>query len=130
MVPKIDFSADSYEKLVDFDTCEPAVTKAKQYSSKVEFTAPPILSEYEIEEIKNLQFKDSFQKIPCHSQTCERFVAWTSEAALNTIGYENCHGHILNKKKSTEKISTHPKKMQFVECANARRQLFDDEKEK
>ena len=118
MVPKsINFEAESYDQLIDCDTVD------------VEFTSPPLLNGYTIEEIKSLNFKEDFHNIPCHSTTVERFVALTSIAATSTIGQENRHGWLLNKVQSCEKISSHPTKEEYVAAASAKRKLYDDKDE-
>ena len=120
MVPKsINFEAETYDQLINLETVD------------VEFTSPPLLNGYSIEEIQSLKFKEDFQNIPCHSTTVERFVALTSIAAKSTIGQENRHGWLLNKVQSCEKISSHPTKEQFAAAASAKRKLYeDDEKSK
>ena len=118
--PKIiNFDATSYEHLIDFDNV------------KVEFTSPPLLNDYTLEDIKNHNFNEAYGSIPCHSQMVERYVSLTSQAATSTIGQENRHAWLINKMKSTEKISTRPTKDQYVEVAlaSAKRKLMCDEME-
>ena len=115
----INFEAQSYEQLIDFNNVQ------------VEFTSPPLLDDYSLEDIKNHNFNDLFGCIPCHSQTVERFVSLTSQAATSTIGQEKRHGWLINKTKSTEKISTRPTKSEYVEVASAnsaKRKLLSDDK--
>ena len=118
MVPKcINFEAETYDQLINCDTVD------------VEFTSPPLLNGYSIEEIQSLKFKEDFANIPCHSTTVERFVALTSIAATSTIGQDCRHGWLLNKVTSCEKISTHPTKEQYVAAASAKRKLYDEKDE-
>ena len=59
-------------------------------------------------------------------------VALTSMAAANAVGQEARHGWLLNKIASTEKISTHSTKAEYVNAATSvKRKIFDaDEKSK
>ena len=117
--PNINFSAESYEELIDFDTVG------------IEFTSPPILNDYSIEEIRNQSFTPGFNSTPCHSQNVERMVALTSIAAANAVGQDCRHGYLLNKIQSTEKIGTHATKSEYVAAAaSAKRKIFDDDDEK
>ena len=59
----INFLADSYDKLRDFDKLKPD-----------DFTDPQLIRDRTLAEIENRQFGDEFNKIPCHSQHVERYV--------------------------------------------------------
>ena len=117
----INFEAQTYDELIDFEKVP------------VEFTSPPLLQDYSIEDIKNHNFNELFDSIPCHSQTVERFVSLTSEAATKTVGEDNRHAWLINKTKSTEKISTHFTKDQYAALGSAKRKLLcegDEEDER
>ena len=52
---KIDFSANKYYKMIDFNDFGPD-----------DVCSPPILRDYGIEDIKNRNFTHAFQKVPSH----------------------------------------------------------------
>ena len=107
-VPKnINFDARTYYELVDFDDFTPDM-----------ICSPPILKNYSLDDIQNLNFKESYKKVPSNSQHIERFVALTSKAAEYTIGYQNRHQYILNKVAVTKKIPTSATKDVYVNLVN------------
>ena len=83
--PHINFQAQHYCDLIDFSNFLPD-----------EFCSPPLLSNFSIDEIRNLKFDRDYDMIPCHSQHVERFVSLTSKAAQTVTGEENIHAWILN----------------------------------
>ena len=69
-----------------------------------DMSSPPLLNGYSIEDIANQNFRVDLKNLPNHSQHVERFVALTSIAAANAIGYQNRHHWILNKMKAVEML--------------------------
>ena len=106
MKPTINFDADEYFNLIDIDSFKP-----------LQFVSPPIFDGYSIDQIKILDFKHDYQKVPCHNQHVERFVALTSQAGEAVVGQEKRHQWILNKMKSTAQIPTKPTKKHFMKLA-------------
>ena len=51
-----------------------------------DLSSPPMLSQFSMEEIREMKFTDAYKKVPSHSQAVERFVALTSIAGANAIG--------------------------------------------
>ena len=104
-IPPINYKAKSYEEMIDFD----------KYPH--DYSSPPILAKYSIEQIQKKEFDDDFYKIRCHSQAVERAVYLTSQAAEKVIGYDARHGWILNKLKQVEKFPTDSTKEHFAKAA-------------
>ena len=99
----IDFSAKNYHSMVDFDEFD-----------MIDVCSPPMLRDYSLDDIKNRNFSEGFKKVPSHSQHVERFVALTSKAAENAVGYQNRHQYILNKMAACKKVPTSARKDDFV----------------
>ena len=97
-IPKINFSAENYYNIVDWDVfyTEPPLTK--------------IMSDEDIDaHIENGNFPKhpymslaccSISNIPCHSQAVERMVKLVSESAKNVVGDSNRDGFIRSTIKS------------------------------
>ena len=90
---KINFDARHYYLLIDL----------KDFTYE-DMSSPPLLNGYSIEDIANQNFRVDLKNLPNHSQHVERFVALTSIAAANAIGYQNRHHWILNKMKAVEML--------------------------
>ena len=105
VIPEINFNANSYDQLIDLN----------KYAD--EFSSPPILSKYSLDQIKKKEFEDDFFRIPCHSQAVERAVFLTSQAADKMVGYNARHGWIINKLKQAEMFPTTCSKEHFEKVA-------------
>ena len=104
--PHINFQAQHYYDLLDFSKFGPN-----------EFCSPPLLSNFSIDEIRNLKFDRDYDMIPCHSQHVERFVSLTSKAAQTVTGEANVHAWILNNIYTTSKDPLHSPKEHYVQKA-------------
>ena len=105
VVPEINFNAKSYDQLINLN----------KYAD--EFSSPPILSKYSLDQIKKKEFEDDFYQIPCHSQSVERAVFLTSQAAEKMVGYNARHGWIINKLARAKNFPTNCTKEHFEKVA-------------
>ena len=102
----LNFDASEYHELLNWNQMKPR-----------EISDPPLLKKFTDDELKQFskgQIQLEIGKIPCHSQAVERFVAHTSRAASNEIGYEKRHSNILNKQKSFQKFKSKFNKKHFA----------------
>ena len=104
--PTVNFDAKEYFNLIDIGSYKP-----------LDFVSPPIFKDYSIYQIRTHDFSHEYQKVPCHNQHVERFVALTHQAGQAVVGQEKRHQWILNKMKSTAKIPTKPTKNHFIRFA-------------
>ena len=107
--PVINFEAESYYTMIDLRKFTPR-----------QFASPPLLRDYSMEAIKEMKFEDNFWRIPCHSQSVERWVANTTMAAKCAIGPEQRHSWLVNFDQNTGQISTNPTKKEFVNALKER----------
>lgn len=95
-VPAINFSADSYVNLIDWEESV--------------IHPPPVLKHFEENELQLMIDTDEvpteweFSKFPCHTQSVERTVKLVTEASAKVYGEENRDSHILTTLESRAKI--------------------------
>jgi hypothetical protein len=89
VVPKIDFEAMEYTKLIDW----------------TDTTLPPLLSNLSTIQIRRMAKGNSVflcENFPCHSQAVERYVKIVTEAAGAVCGQERRDGFIESRLKSRQ----------------------------
>ena len=87
--PNINFNAENYTELLDF----------KDFNS-----SPPLLQDFTMDQIQNLEFGEDFKKLACSSQAVERIVFLTSQSGQHAVGYQQRHQWLINKQKHPKKI--------------------------
>ena len=87
-VPKLNFEAEDYTKLIDFDALDPVLEPPL---TKV---MCPALTDEELHSIPSL---------PCHTQAVERCIKLVTEASQKVCGAKARDGYIINTLKSQKK---------------------------
>jgi len=105
-------TAQAYHELIDINEFK-----------MINWVSPPMLSPYGRKEIEEQKFDEDFMAVPCHSQAVEFYVARTSEAAKNNIGYEERHGWLLNAENSYQETPSKATKSHFVKLLKVKRNI-------
>lgn len=103
-VPKINFEADHYTQIINWDV--------------VDITEPPLLKNLTDVELHSLvESPDLVEKLcpkyPCHTQSVERLVKLVTEASAKVYGYKNRDGYIRNTLKSRKIMPAFESKKDF-----------------
>lgn len=101
-VPKLNFNAESYEELINWQTCKVTEPPFTAQISKVEL----------LELIKSVP-KMNLVEFPCHTQAVERTVKLVTEASLAVAGTEARDGFIMTKLKSRSGMPNFNTKKEF-----------------
>ena len=86
MAPDLNLGATAYTELVD----------VKKYAQEND-VEPPCISSFSTEQLNELLHKPLSTGIPCHTQSTERSVKLTTEAAAAVAGTDRQDGYSLNK---------------------------------
>lgn len=103
-VPDLNFSAEDYISLIDWQTCS--------------ITESPLTMELSQTDLERLVASHNvpvlnFPKFPCHTQSVERGVKLVTEACAAVCGEKSRHGFILNRLESRELMPQFNTKSQF-----------------
>lgn len=104
-LPKLNFSATDYTKLINWNKCS--------------ITEPPVLSHVQDEDLQLLvleQHEDlkEMLKFPCHTQSVERMIKLVTEASSSVYSYQARHNSIRAKLKSRKQVSKFSNKKDYL----------------
>ena len=93
-------------KYINFDAKEIGDLLDPLAFHKMKYSSPPILQDFTLTQIENLDFSHHFNQLCCHSQHVERFVWLTSESCKipRNFNYSRRHQWILNHMVETKKL--------------------------
>lgn len=103
-VPKLNFDAEDYVDLINWNDCE--------------ITEPPLTMQISSDQLESLIRKEdvlpiTFGKFPCHTQAVERCVKLVTEAALKVCTEEARNGYILAKLDARRVLPSFENKSQY-----------------
>ena len=103
IVPTINFNADNYINLIDWN--------------KTTVTEPPLTSSIPTSKIETIvhtkTFNNDFSKFPCHTQSVERHIKVVTEASSSVCGQTSREGNIRSKLKSRAAMPQFDTKSQY-----------------
>ena len=106
-VPKINFSAEDYTDLINWQSCV--------------ITEPPMTLKYSDGDLQNIitnKIIPNFEKFPCHTQAVERCVKLVTEASQKVCGETSREGYIRAKLEARSELPVFDHKGQYYKYNN------------